>query len=64
MHWVKIIDFLDTRRTFKPEAMSMDRIFLGIDSPYEKMDESIQFLENLPISTEYLEKIYVTIRET
>lgn len=33
-------------------------IFLGIDSPYEKTDESIDFLESLPISQEDLEKIY------
>jgi len=49
---------------FKPafqctlQALGIDRIFLGIDSPYEKIDESIEFLESLSLSQEDLEKIY------
>ncbi|MEJ2368761.1 MAG: hypothetical protein P8Z49_10555, partial [Acidobacteriota bacterium] len=44
-------------RYFAAEALGKDRIFLGIDSPYEKIDESLQFLEGLPMSREDLEKI-------
>ena len=40
------------------QAMGMDRIFLGIDYPYEKMGQSLQFLEGLPISQEDLDQIY------
>ncbi len=40
------------------QAMGIDRIFLGIDSPYEQMDQSLQFIENLAISQEDKEKIY------
>jgi predicted TIM-barrel fold metal-dependent hydrolase len=40
------------------QAMGIDKIFLGTDHPYESMDESIQFLEGLPISQEEKDKIY------
>ncbi|MBW2207842.1 MAG: amidohydrolase [Deltaproteobacteria bacterium] len=40
------------------EAMGIDRILLGTDYPYEDMAESVQFIEELPISAEDREKIY------
>ena len=40
------------------QAIGMDKIFLGTDYPYEDMDESIQFLDSLPISQEDKEKVY------
>ena len=40
------------------QALGMEKIFLGSDYPYEKMEESIQFLEDLPISSEDKEKLY------
>lgn len=40
------------------EAMGADRILLGTDFPYEEIKESMDFLENLPISQDDKEKIY------
>lgn len=40
------------------QAIGIDKIFLGTDHPYEKMDQSIEFLEGLPISQEEKDKIY------
>jgi len=51
-------NFFESAFTCTAEALGTDRIFLGIDSPYEKIDESLGFLEALPISREDLEKIY------
>lgn len=40
------------------EAMGIDRILLGTDYPYEDLDESIEFIEGLPIPKEEKDKIY------
>lgn len=40
------------------QALGIERIFLGTDYPYEKMDETVQFIESLPISSGDKEKIY------
>jgi predicted TIM-barrel fold metal-dependent hydrolase len=39
------------------EAMGIDRILLGTDYPYEDMKESVQFIDELPISESDREKI-------
>jgi predicted TIM-barrel fold metal-dependent hydrolase len=40
------------------EAMGIDRILLGTDFPYEDAAECMQFLKQLPISPEEMEKVY------
>jgi predicted TIM-barrel fold metal-dependent hydrolase len=39
-------------------AMGIDKILLGTDYPYEDTAECIEFIENLPISRNEIEKIY------
>ena len=40
------------------EAMGKERILLGTDYPFEDMEESIRFVDGLPLSSEDRERIY------
>ncbi|MDP6178441.1 MAG: amidohydrolase family protein [Desulfatiglandales bacterium] len=51
-------NFFEPAFTCTSHAMGIERIFLGTDYPYESMDQSIEFLERLPISQEDKDKVY------
>jgi len=51
-------NFFEPAFTCASQGMGIDRICLGVDYPYEEMDQSIQFIDSLPISQDDKEKIY------
>ena len=51
-------NFFEPAFTCTSQGMGIDRICLGVDYPYEEMEQSIQFIDSLPVSQDDKEKIY------